>query len=143
MRGLHHPNHHRRKGEPDSTPHSIRRIVKNITTRNGSRNRTAYTRAAIIHLVLPNAIQQPVIALRAVNQRLPSKRVGGHALEIFWHKLLQTRRSTPVLGLVTAQGEFSDEQAEVGGDPFVPYFGPLSCTPALPSGHSPCDMIEP
>ena len=64
-------------------------------------------------------------------------------MEIFWHKLLQTRRSTPVLGLVTAQGEFSDEQAEVGGDSFVPYSGPLSWTPALPSGHSPCDGIEP
>src|ERR1019366_10439916 len=47
-------------------PCSIRRIVKQVASGNGTRNRAADEVAAVVHAVLANAVQQPAGALRAI-----------------------------------------------------------------------------
>ena len=109
-------------GRPGLTSRSIRRIVKEVALRNGTRRRRAYAFAAIVHAVLANAVQQPVGALRMVNHRSDAKRVSGHLLEILWHKLLQTWGRTPLLALVTTHGEFSRQQALMGDNSLMLHF---------------------
>ena len=57
------------------TPRSIRRIVEQVTSHNGTRNGTAYAFAAIVHAVLADAVHQPVSPLRSVSHQSVAERV--------------------------------------------------------------------
>jgi hypothetical protein len=84
------------------------------------------------HAGRPYAIEQPVGALGAVNQGLPAERVFWHVREVIGGQIVQTRWRMSLLGLVTAQGQFSRQQALAGDHYFVFRFGPLNCLPGLP-----------
>jgi len=68
--------------------------------------------SAVIHAIRSHAVKQPVHALRTVNQRLAAEWIDRKPTKIIWNKFPKACWWPASLESVTAQGEFSGQQAQ-------------------------------